>query len=293
MIPNPSTPTPTQPNVTFEDRLGTRFEAVSPEGDPVEVLELKEQFANVPSFEFSLRKRVNTLTAFRDPSCATVRGVRLGGGLAVVSDRVRGTRLSTVLEAYERDLLPIEFNAAVCVLRQLVPAVAILHETMPEVCHGAIAPERIVITPEGRVVIVEHVLASALESLRYSDQQYWEELRIAVPKTAGPTCFDQRSDVLQIGLVALALIHGRSLNLEEYPVPDGVAVRARLGRDGVRRARAAAVRAAHVAQSDAAARAEAGVQHRVGGVVGTQTRAAAGQSRGAAGAEGRARALRL
>ena len=219
MIPNPSTPTPMQPNVTFEDRLGTRFEAVSPEGDPVEVLELKHQFANVPSFEFSLRKRVNTLTAFRDPSCATVRGVRLGGGLAVVSDRVRGTRLSTVLEAYERDLLPIEFNAAVCVLRQLVPAVAILHETMPEVCHGTIAPERIVITPEGRVVIVEHVLASALESLRYSDQQYWEELRIAVPKTAGPSCFDQRSDVLQIGLVALALIHGRSLNLEEYPVP--------------------------------------------------------------------------
>jgi PEGA domain len=207
------------PNMTFEDRLGTRFEAVSPEGEPVEVLELKEQFANVPSFEYALRKRVNTLTAFRDPSCATARGVRLGGGLAVVSDRVRGTRLSTVLEAYERDLIPIEFNAAVCVLRQLVPAVAILHETMPEICHGAIAPERIVITPEGRVVIVEHVLAAALESLRYSDQQYWEELRIAVPKAAGPTCFDQRSDVLQIGLVALALIHGRSLNLEEYPVP--------------------------------------------------------------------------
>ena len=127
-----------QPNVTFEDRLGTRFEAVSPEGDPVEVLELKEQFANVPSFEFALRKRVNTLTSFRDPSCATARGVRLGGGLAVVSDRVRGTRLSTVLEAYERDLLPIEFNAAVCVLRQLVPAIAIFHETMPEICHGAI-----------------------------------------------------------------------------------------------------------------------------------------------------------
>ena len=40
-----------------------------------------------------------------------------------------------------------------------------------------------------------------------------------MPKAAGPTCFDQRSDVLQIGLVALALIHGRSLNLEEYPVP--------------------------------------------------------------------------
>jgi serine/threonine protein kinase len=191
---------------------------VSPEGDPVEVLELKEQFTEKPSFEFALRKRVNTLTAFRDPSFATARGVRLGGGLAIVADRIRGTRLSTVLEAFERDLIPIEFTAAVCVLRQLVPAIAIFHETNPGMCHGAISPERIVITPEGRVVVVEHVLASALEELYYSDQQYWEEFRIAVPKSAGPACFDQRCDVLQIGLVALALIHGRSLNLEDYPV---------------------------------------------------------------------------
>jgi serine/threonine protein kinase len=208
-----------QPPVIFEDHLGARFEAVSPDGDPVEVLELKDQFAGIPAFEFALRKRVNTLTTFKDPSFASARGVRLGGGLAIVSDRVRGARLSTILAAFENDLIPVEFNAAVCVLRQLVSAVAVLHETMPEICHGALSPERIVITPEGRVVIVEHMLGSALEALHYSDQQYWEELRIAVPKTAGPACFDQRSDVLQIGLVALALIHGRSLNIEEYPVP--------------------------------------------------------------------------
>ena len=219
MIQNDPRGTHAQPPVIFEDHLGARFEAVSPDGDPVEVFELKERFAGTPAFEFALRKRVNTLTAFRDPSFATARGVRLGGGLAVVADRIRGTRLSTVLEAFERDLIPVEFNAAVCVLRQLVSAVAVLHETMPEICHGALSPERIVITPEGRVVIVEHTLGSALEALHYSDQQYWDEFRIAVPKAAGPTCFDQRSDVLQIGLVALALIHGRSLNIEEYPVP--------------------------------------------------------------------------
>ena len=190
------TPTPAQPHVTFEDRLGTRFEAVSPEGDPVEVLELKEQFAVMPSFEFALRKRVNTLTGFKDPSFASARGVRLGGGLAVVSERVRGTRLSTVLEAYERDLAPIEFSAAVCVLRQLVPAIAIFHETMPEICHGALSPERIVVTPEGRVVIVEQVLASALEELKFSDQQVpgrrcasrCRRPRVRRASTSAPTC---------------------------------------------------------------------------------------------------------
>lgn len=206
------------PPVVFEDALGTRFEAVSPDGEPVEVFELKAQVVNAPSFEYALRKRVNTLTSFKDPSFAAARGVRLGGGLAVVSDRVRGIRLSTVLETLEQRSIPLELNAAICILRQLVPAVAILHETMTELCHGAIAPERLVITPQGRVVVAEHVLASALEALHYSDQQYWEEFRIAVPKTVGPTCFDQRSDVVQIGLVALALIHGRSLNHEAYPV---------------------------------------------------------------------------
>jgi len=72
--------TQAQPPVNFEDHLGARFEAVSPDGDPVEVLELKERFAGIPAFEFALRKRVNTLTAFKDPSFATARGVRLGGG---------------------------------------------------------------------------------------------------------------------------------------------------------------------------------------------------------------------
>ena len=158
MIQNESRGTQAQPPVIFEDHLGARFEAVSPDGEPVEVFELKEQFAGIPAFEFALRKRVNTLTAFKDPSFATARGVRLGGGLAIVSDRVRGARLSTILAAFENDLIPVEFNAAVCVLRQLVSAVAVLHETMPEICHGAISPERIVITPEGRVVIVEHML---------------------------------------------------------------------------------------------------------------------------------------
>ena len=216
---NPLSSSAAQPPVIFEDHLGKRFDAVSPEGEPVEVFELKEQFSGAPSFEYALRKRVNTLTSFKDPSYASARGVRLGGGLAVVSDRVRGTRLSTLLETLERQSVSLEFNAAVCVLRQLVPAVAILHEQMTDVCHGTIAPERIVITSQGRVVLVEHVLASALEALHYSDQQYWEELRLAVPKTMGPSCFDQRSDVLQIGLVALALIHGRSLNDEGYPLP--------------------------------------------------------------------------
>ena len=95
-----------------------------------------------------------------------------------MSDHVPGVRLSTVLAAAERHLLPVEMNAALCLLRQLVHAVAVLHDKAPDVCHGAIGPERIIVTPHARLVVVEYVLGSAIEQLRYSNKQYWQELRV-------------------------------------------------------------------------------------------------------------------
>ena len=61
-------------------------------------------------------------------------------GLSIVSDHVEGTRLSDILRvAHERNL-QLDINAALCLIRQLVPAVALLHENAREVAHGLIAP---------------------------------------------------------------------------------------------------------------------------------------------------------
>ena len=54
---------------------------------------------------------------------------------------------------------------------------------MPDSVHGAIGPDRIMVTPDGRLVVVETVLGSALEQLRYSRQRYWEELGVPLPAT--------------------------------------------------------------------------------------------------------------
>jgi hypothetical protein len=132
-----------------------------------------------------------------------------------VSDRVSGTRLSEILKTAEEHLLPVQATAALVVVRQLVPAIAALHEKLPGIGHGAIAPERLVITPTGRVLVVDYALGSALEQLHFSPERYWKELQIAVPGTSGAVRFDQRADVMQIGVVALALIYGRSLGAEE------------------------------------------------------------------------------
>ena len=219
-IARPSAPA----RAVFKDGLGERHHVSDrSSGDPVEILHLRDELTTAPAFEFALRERVHRLASFQHACVARVRGIERAdtrpSTLAIVSDVVPGIRLSHLLIEAEQRGLALEINAALFLLRQLVPAVALLHEDFPDIAHGALAPERMVVTPHARLVIVEHVLGSALEQLHYSQAQYWQQLRIAVPRTPapGPLRFDHRADVAQIGAVGLALILGRALGEHEYP----------------------------------------------------------------------------
>ena len=210
------------PEVVFEDGLGIRFLITDPSGAPsTEVLVLRPGLTAVPSFEFVLRERVARLGSFSHPSFALLRGVdRTGGaepGLRMRSDAVEGTRLSRLIENAQTDGVFLDINTALYVTRQVVAAIAALHERGRDLSHGAIALERLVVTPQGRVIVVEHGLGAALQQLRYSPERYWNELRLALPASGGALLFDQRVDVIQIGVVALALILGRPLNDGELP----------------------------------------------------------------------------
>jgi hypothetical protein len=216
--------------VTFSDGLGERRQAFAGPGesDAIEILSLRGELTDVPAFEFALRERAGRLAGFRHTYFGRVRSVdRLSDAkatLAIISDQTPGIRLSEILAVAESKHLTLDINAAVCLIRQLVPAVALLHEHAPEVAHGAIGPERVVIGPNGRLVIVEHVLGAALEQLRFSHERYWKDLRIALPRSASLPHFDQRADVMQMGIVALSLILGRPLREDEYPNKVGEAV---------------------------------------------------------------------
>src|SRR5438045_648661 len=198
--------------IVFQDGLGERRRAPDPSGaETLERLHLREELTAIPSFEFALRERTSRLGSFRHTYYSRVRCVdRLGApppALALVSEAVRGVRLSTLLAKEDRP--PIDIHTALHLIRQLVSAVAMLHENARDIAHGAIGPERIILTPNARIIIVEYVLGSALEQLRYSPEQYWQELRVALPPTPGMPRFDQRVDVAQMGLTALSLVLGR------------------------------------------------------------------------------------
>ena len=211
----------------FSDGLGERVVvADGATGELLQILRLRPALTAVPSFEFALRERTARLANFRHAYYARVRRVDRAmaptSALAIVSDHVEGTRLSDILRVAHEKQLQLDINAALCLIRQLVPAVAVLHENARDVAHGLIAPERLIVTPNARLVIVEHVLGAAIEQLQFGRDRLWQEFRVAMPPSAGLPRFDHRADVTGLGLVSLALILGRPLAADEYPhrVPD-------------------------------------------------------------------------
>lgn len=217
MDQTPSRPKSRKP-VVFRDGLGRRARTLDSSGAELEVLCLRSELTAAESFEPALRDRVARLANFRGGSFARVRNIQrlndAAATLVLVSAATPGIRLSDLLASAERHGVPFDSSAGWSLMRQLVSAIALLHEHAPDVAHGAIAPERIVITPDARLVVVEHVLGGALETAGLSQARYWQECRVG---TLGEGVLDLRADVLQIGLVALSLVLGRPLRDEDHP----------------------------------------------------------------------------
>ena len=190
--------------VVFRDGLGERRRITDSTGADVDLLCLSVEIAAVPGVEPALRKGVGRLSGFRHPAFREARAVeRLGGtNLAVLSDAAHGIRLSELLVAVGERRMPLDLATAFCIVRQAISAVAAFHGYQHEISHGALGPERLVVTSHGRVVITDHGLGLALEQLRYSHQHYWKSLRIPLPRSAGLARFDQRVDVTQLGVIA-------------------------------------------------------------------------------------------
>jgi len=223
-----------QPN--FADGFGERRQAIGARNERLELLRLSSTLSAISNMEAALRDRAARLSEFRHESFARPRAIDVdatAGTLLVYSDHVSGVRLSSLLAAAEKRSLSLDLNAVYGLVRQLIRAAAVWHETLPEISHGAIGPERIIITPNGRLVIADCVLGAAVDQLRYSRDRYWTELRVALPPAPALPAFDARTDVSQSGLVALALVLGRRLTSDIYPGGMSAALQGAALRTGV------------------------------------------------------------
>ena len=197
----------------FSDWLGDRFIDFDLESaTSLERLQFRREFSDSAVFEAELCERVEQLHALQHPSLSKVRSVvRVPGkGLVLESEHTAGRRLS--------ELLPEELGStlALDLVRQLTPVLVALKNAGERVSHCAIGAERVVVTREGRLVLVEHVLGSALAAMQIHPSK-WRTL-YGLPADRGVVALDERGDLIQLGFLALSVLLGRRLNPLDYPV---------------------------------------------------------------------------
>lgn len=206
----------------FADHLGDRFIVPQPSGSLLEYLYFRPELAAAPFFEAALKDRLSRLANFRHSSYTRVRRLHRGeerGGTALVSTHVPGRRLAEVLQIAGRAGLTPEPPAVLALARQLMTAVALMHDYGPDIFHGAVTPERLILPGDGRIVVCEYVLGGAFEQAvaAWGVGATWRDCRVPMLADTTLARYGRRVDLFQIGLVVLQFMLGRPLSGPDYP----------------------------------------------------------------------------
>jgi hypothetical protein len=212
-------PTVTPP-ATVTDGFGQRFTGVDSEtGEQVELLEFAPEIVEHTGFVTALAERVARLASVRHASYVHLRRLDRPSPdrLQLVSDHTPGWRLSELLDESHAANIPVDISSVIALLRQLLPAVALFARHNRENAIGTLSPHRLIVTPQARLVIAEHAFGPAIDKLNIGRDRLWRDFRISMPPSAGLPRANPRSDANAVGMVALTLLLGRPLELDEFP----------------------------------------------------------------------------
>ena len=202
------------------DGVGDRLLMFDNSGNTsLELLRFRHELAAVRGFEEALVERIVQLEDFAHPAFPEIRAVEHleGGDLALVSTFTAGKRLAEIFRS-QRAKGGVHPAFGAWLVRDLTTALAELQRRGDDIAHSGLTPERIVITPDGRLMIVEHVLGAALARLQASPNKLWLDFGLLAPETgSGTACLDRRTDVIQLAWIVLSALLGRRLSLAEYP----------------------------------------------------------------------------
>ena len=185
----------------------------------LELLRFRPELVAERRFEDALRDRVARLRDFSHPAFPQIRAVeRLdAGGLALISTATSGKRLAEIFRSH-RARNGVHPAFAAWLVRDLTTALAEFQRQGDDIAHGCLTPDRIVMTPEGRLMIVEHVLGAALDSLQRPPSRLCVDFGLLAPDNGGGAAkLDRRTDVIQLGWIVLSALIGRRLTPTEYP----------------------------------------------------------------------------
>jgi hypothetical protein len=126
----------------------------------------------------------------------------------LVMDWVEGTTLADVLaEAGEGDGLPLD--DVVHYLAQVAEALDHLHRHQPPVVHGDIKPANVIVTPEGKAVVVDFGISHREHAGTMPALAPAGTAGYAAPEVAGGAAPTPASDVFSLAATAFALLTGR------------------------------------------------------------------------------------
>jgi hypothetical protein len=212
-------PTVTPP-ATVTDGFGQRTTGVDSEtGDQVELLEFAPKIVEHTAFVTALAERVARFASVRHASYVHLRRLDRPAAdrLQLVSELTPGWRLSEMLDESRAAEIPIDISVVIALLRQLLPAVALFARHNRDNAIGTLSPERLIVTPQARLVIAEHAFGPAMEKLELGRDRLWREFRVTTPPSEGLPRVNTRADANAIGIVALTLLLGRTLDVDEFP----------------------------------------------------------------------------
>jgi len=200
-----------------QDGFGTRTLEHVPGLGRVERLVLAAPLAT-PAAEQTIRARAAHLTGVMDGPLTQVLRVERTNGLSVLAPALDGVTVAELLAALEFGTLTLSGEELFELLTSLVRAAGLLHETLGTLCHGALAPEHVVVMRDGSVRFIGAVFGDALQALQLNRERLWQDFGLALPASAGMARFDRRSDVMQLGMLALGLVERRGLRRNEFPI---------------------------------------------------------------------------
>lgn len=202
------------------DPLGERLVVETALGVRVEALALAPGLIGSERARQVLRRQVHHLADVAHPALRPPRDVvRLSAAderLALVSDYVAGQRASRWLQAGGPRRVPT--STVLFIAREVASALAAAAEHVPGSFHGTLGLERVLLTPDKRILAVEPGLGPVLALLpRAVPADWWRQYRLAVPIAPGLDPFGPATDACQLGVLVLELLLGRPLGPDEYP----------------------------------------------------------------------------
>ena len=204
----------------FADGFGRRVVRLeSAEAAPTEHLLLSPDLASNAAFTAALADRVAKLHGRRLTAHARVQRVDSDGpgGVSVVSEFVKSWRLADLLDVAESENLTLDIGVVMLLLRQLMPTASMLSTQIRDAASGALGPEHLLLTAQGRLMLTDYVFGGAIEAIGWDAEQLWKRLRIATPPRRSGKAVSQRGDVVQVGVTVLSLVAGRRLRDDEFP----------------------------------------------------------------------------